>query len=69
MIAGLVDTESFLELRARYAPNLVTGLARVDGAVVGVVANQPCQLAGTLEISASQKAARFVAFADVPNHV
>ena len=67
VIDGLVDDASFLELRARYAPNLVTGLARVDGRSVGVVANQPSHLAGTLEIDASQKGARFVQWCDAFN--
>ncbi len=66
-IDGLADGGSFLELRPRFAPNLVTGLARVDGHAVGVVANQPCQLAGTLDISASQKGARFVQWCDAFN--
>jgi acetyl-CoA carboxylase carboxyltransferase component len=64
VIEGIVDADSLLELRARFAPNIVTGLARIDGAPVGVVANQPNQLAGTLDIAASQKAARFVQWCD-----
>ncbi len=66
-IAGLVDADTFFELRARFAPNLVTGLARLDGHAIGVVANQPCQLAGTLDIDASQKGARFVQWCDAFN--
>ncbi|MGI8794743.1 MAG: acyl-CoA carboxylase subunit beta [Acidimicrobiales bacterium] len=64
VIADIADAETFLELRAGYAPNLVTGLARIAGMPVGVVANQPSQLAGTLDIEASQKGARFVQWCD-----
>ena len=67
VIDDVVDRESFLELRASYAPNLVTGLARLGGQPVGVVANQPQQLAGTLDIAASQKGARFVQWCDAFN--
>src|SRR5205814_6534612 len=55
------------ELRAGYAPNLVTGLGRLGGRAVGIVANQPSQLAGTLDIDASQKGARFVQWCDAFN--
>jgi acetyl-CoA carboxylase carboxyltransferase component len=67
VVDGIVDAGSVLELRARFAPNIVTALARVDGRTVGVIANQPCQLAGTLDIAASQKAARFVQWCDAFN--
>jgi acetyl-CoA carboxylase carboxyltransferase component len=67
VIDGLVDVDSFCELRGRTAPNLVTGLARLDGYAVGVVANQPSLLAGTLDIAASQKGARFVQWCDAFN--
>jgi acetyl-CoA carboxylase carboxyltransferase component len=67
VIDDIVDRESFLELHARYAPNLVTGLARLGGRSVGVIANQPQQLAGTLDIDASQKGARFVQWCDAFN--
>ncbi len=59
--------DSFLELRPSYAPNMVTGLARLDGRPVGIVANQPMHNAGTLDIDASQKAARFVQWCDCFN--
>jgi acetyl-CoA carboxylase carboxyltransferase component len=62
--AAIVDEASMLELRERWAPNIVTALATIGGRPVGVVANQPVALAGTLDIAASQKAARFVAFCD-----
>jgi acetyl-CoA carboxylase carboxyltransferase component len=67
VIAALVDDGEHLELRSRWAANVVTALARIDGRVVGIVANQPVVLAGTLDIPASQKAARFVAFCDAFN--
>ncbi|QGG95095.1 acyl-CoA carboxylase subunit beta [Actinomarinicola tropica] len=64
---AIVDEGEILELRAGWAPNLVTALATVGGRTVGVVANQPQALAGTLDIPASQKGARFVAFCDAFN--
>ena len=67
VITALVDDGEFLELRARWAANAVTAFARIDGRVVGILANQPMVLAGTLDIPASQKAARFVAFCDAFN--
>jgi acetyl-CoA carboxylase carboxyltransferase component len=60
----IVDDGELLELRAGWAPNLVTALATIDGRPVGIVANQPVSIAGTLDIPASQKGARFVAFCD-----
>ena len=65
--AAIVDDGSLLELRERWAPNVVTALATVGGRPIGIVANQPLALAGTLDIAASQKAARFVAFCDAFN--
>jgi propionyl-CoA carboxylase beta chain len=64
VIRGVVDAGSFLELHERFAGNIVVGFARVDGASVGVVANQPAVLAGCLDIAASEKAARFVRLCD-----
>jgi acetyl-CoA carboxylase carboxyltransferase component len=64
VVADVVDADSFLELRSQYAPNLVTALAHLNGHAVGVVANQPLQRAGTIDIEASRKAARFVAWCD-----
>jgi acetyl-CoA carboxylase carboxyltransferase component len=64
VIRAVVDDGDLLELRARWAPNLVTALATVGGRSIGVVANQPVAIAGTLDIPASQKGARFVAFCD-----
>jgi propionyl-CoA carboxylase beta chain len=62
-----VDDEEFLEVQPIFAPNIVTGFARVDGMAIGVVANQPMQFAGCLDIDASEKAARFVRTCDAFN--
>jgi acetyl-CoA carboxylase carboxyltransferase component len=64
---AIVDDGDLLELRARWAPNLVTALATIAGRPVGLVGNQPLAIAGTLDIPASQKAARFVAWCDAFN--
>jgi acetyl-CoA carboxylase carboxyltransferase component len=64
---AIVDADSMLELRGRWAGNVVTAFATVGGQPIGIVANQPMNLAGTLDIPASQKAARFVAFCDAFN--
>jgi acetyl-CoA carboxylase carboxyltransferase component len=63
----IVDDSELLEVRASWAANLVTALATIDGRPVGLVANQPMTVAGTLDIAASQKGARFVAFCDAFN--
>ena len=63
----LVDDDELFELRARWAPNLITALATIGGHPVGVLGNQPVAMAGTLDIPASQKGARFVAFCDAFN--
>jgi acetyl-CoA carboxylase carboxyltransferase component len=62
--SAIVDDGEMLELREQWAPNLVTALASIGGRAVGVIANQPVAIAGTLDIPASQKGARFVAFCD-----
>ena len=67
VLEAVADDGSVIELRAGWAPNLVTALASVDGFPVGIVANQPQHLAGTLDIAASQKGARFVSFCDAFN--
>jgi propionyl-CoA carboxylase beta chain len=67
VIGPVVDDGRFLEVHAEYARNIVVGLARLAGRSVGVVANQPAVLAGTLDIDASLKAARFVRFCDAFN--
>ncbi|HEX7460350.1 MAG TPA: carboxyl transferase domain-containing protein [Acidimicrobiales bacterium] len=67
VIAALVDDQDVTELSNRWSPQLVTALARIGGRTVGFVANQPQALAGTLDIAASQKGARFVRFCDAFN--
>ena len=67
VIEHIVDDGEFLEVHALFAPNIVVGFARVDGQAVGVVANQPMQFAGCLDIEASEKAARFVRTCDAFN--
>jgi len=66
-IARIFDLGSLFEVHARFAPNAVVGFARLNGEVVGVVANQPAHLAGVLDINASDKIARFVRFCDAFN--
>jgi acetyl-CoA carboxylase carboxyltransferase component len=64
VISAIVDEGTLLELQERWARNLVIGLARIEGATVGIVANQPAWLAGVLDATASEKGARFVRFCD-----
>ena len=63
----VVDDGEFFQVHEHWARNIVVGLARIDGSSVGIVANQPSVLAGTLDIDASEKAARFVRFCDAFN--
>jgi propionyl-CoA carboxylase beta chain len=67
VIENVLDDGEFLEVQALYAPNVIVGFGRVDGHSVGVVANQPMQFAGCLDINASEKAARFVRTCDAFN--
>ncbi len=67
VIESVLDDEEFLEVQSMFAPNMVVGFGRVEGHPVGVVANQPMQFAGTLDIDASEKAARFVRTCDAFN--
>jgi propionyl-CoA carboxylase beta chain len=67
VITRILDEGEFLEVQALYAPNIVVGFGRVDGHSVGVVANQPTQFAGCLDINAAEKAARFVRTCDAFN--
>ncbi len=67
VIAHVLDDGEFLEIHAGFAANIVVGFGRVDGAPVGVVANQPLHFAGCLDIDASEKAARFVRTCDAFN--
>jgi propionyl-CoA/long-chain acyl-CoA carboxylase carboxyl transferase subunit len=67
VIEHVLDDGDFLEVQPLFAPNMVIGFGRVEGRAVGVVANQPMQFAGTLDIDASEKAARFVRTCDAFN--
>lgn len=67
VILKVLDEGDFFEIQAKHAGNIITGFGRIDGATVGVVANQPMVLAGCLDINASKKAARFVRFCDCFN--
>jgi propionyl-CoA carboxylase beta chain len=67
VIHSVADDGYFFEVQEHYAKNIVVGFARMNGHSVGIVANQPAFLAGTLDINASTKAARFVRFCDCFN--
>ena len=67
VIHAVADDGYFFEVQEHYAKNIVVGFARMDGRPVGIVANQPAFLAGTLDINASTKGARFVRFCDCFN--
>ena len=67
VIHAVVDEGYFLEVHHHFAKNILVGFARLDGRPVGIVANQPAVLAGTLDINASVKGARFVRFCDAFN--
>jgi propionyl-CoA carboxylase beta chain len=64
IIESLVDNDDFLEVAPLFAPNIVIGFARIEGRSIGIIANQPQAMAGTLNIDAGEKAARFVRFCD-----
>lgn len=64
VIGQIIDYNSFLEVHKDYAPNILVGFAKMDGRTVGIVANQPKVLAGSLDVNASDKAARFIRFCD-----
>ncbi|SEG15529.1 Biotin-requiring enzyme [Parabacteroides chinchillae] len=67
LILSVADDNNFFEVQEEYAKNIVIGYIRLNGKTIGVVANQPAALAGTLDINASVKAARFVRFCDAFN--
>ena len=67
VITGIADAESFFEIQEQYAENIVVGFARLAGRSIGIVANQPMNLAGVLDVNSSKKAARFVRFCDCFN--
>ena len=62
-----IDRDSFFEVQKEYAKNLIVGFARLDGSVIGIVANNPCVIGGALDINASEKGARFIRFCDCFN--
>jgi len=67
LIGKVVDEGDFYEIAPKYAGNIITGFARMQGSTIGIVANQPMVLAGCLDIASSRKAARFVRFCDCFN--
>lgn len=67
VIENVVDDQSFFEVHKNYAENIVVGFARLAGRSIGIVANQPANLAGVLDVHSSQKGARFVRFCDAFN--
>jgi propionyl-CoA carboxylase beta chain len=67
VIEALLDDQEFLEVSPMFAPNLLIGYGRIEGKSVGIVANQPMQFAGCLDIDASEKAARFIRTCDAFN--
>jgi acetyl-CoA carboxylase carboxyltransferase component len=67
VIERIVDDGEYVELHERWATNIICALSRLNGEVIGIVANQPCVLAGVLDVAASEKAARFVQMCDAFN--
>jgi len=67
VISLVVDNKHFFEIKPDYAPNMITGFGRLDGHTVGFVANNPQSMAGTIDINASDKEARFIRFCDAFN--
>jgi propionyl-CoA carboxylase beta chain len=67
LVEKILDEGDFFEIQPNYAKNIIVGFGRLEGQTVGVVANQPIQLAGCLDIKASEKAGRFIRFCDAFN--
>ena len=67
LIDGIVDAESFFEIKPLYAPEVIVGLGRLDGAPIGVVANNPAQLGGVLFVDSADKCTRFINLCDAFN--
>ncbi len=67
VISRVVDYQDFLEIQSGFAANIVIGFGRLQGRPVGIIANQPCVMAGALDIDASDKSARFVRFCNAFN--
>ena len=67
VIVGIIDKDSFFEIHKDFAENIIVGFARIAGRSIGIVANQPMQLAGCLDVNSSIKGARFTRFCDCFN--
>jgi len=67
IITRIVDNGDFFEIQKHYAKNIIIGFARLNGSTVGIIANQPNNMAGSLDVNSSDKAARFVRFCDCFN--
>ena len=67
VIEELCDKDTFMEVSEAFSPNIVVGLMRMDGRTVGVIANQPCKMAGSLDYNSGDKAARLIRFCDCFN--
>ena len=67
VVARVLDERDFFEIQPGFAPNIVIGFGRLQGRPVGIIANQPCVLAGALDINASDKSSRFVRFCNAFN--
>jgi propionyl-CoA carboxylase beta chain len=67
VIKGIIDEDSFFEIHKDFAENIIVGFARIAGRSIGIVANQPMQLAGCLDVNSSKKGARFTRFCDCFN--
>ena len=67
LIDKVIDDDSFFEVQTDFAKNMVIGFSRINGETVGVVANQPCVLGGSIDCDSSDKAARFIRFCDCFN--
>ena len=67
VIKGIIDNDSFFEIHKDFAPNIIVGFARIAGRSIGIVANQPTNLAGCLDVHSSIKGARFTRFCDCFN--
>jgi methylmalonyl-CoA carboxyltransferase large subunit len=67
VIIRTLDHQDFLEIQPGFAPNVVIGFGRIQGRPVGIIANQPCVMAGALDINASDKASRFIRFCNAFN--
>jgi methylmalonyl-CoA carboxyltransferase large subunit len=67
VVSRMLDHQDFMEIQPGFAPNIVVGFGRVQGRPVGIIANQPCVLAGALDINASDKSSRFIRFCNAFN--